>query len=397
MSRSASLHHSSVRAGAYPQVDFFVLSVVLALMLFGFCFIYTASAMRAERDFHDAAFFLKRQLLFAALALTVMFIVMRFDYRLLLPHAPVVYWVAVVLLCVVLFAPSSWIVRGSRRWLMFGSMQFQPSELAKYAMVFFFSHRLSQKEIDIHDFRNGLLPQLALLGAVAVAVALEPDLGTAALIAGVGLVLLFLAQARWSHMLLIGGAVAAALVPFLVRATYQRTRIISYVASVFGDAAPSWQVKQSLISLGDGGLFGVGLGQSRQRLFFLPDPHTDFILAIIGEELGLLGTLAILFLFIVFILRGFQIARRAPDRAGQLLAAGITLCIGLYAFTNAGVVLNLLPTTGVPMPFVSYGGSALLLNLFGVGVLLNIAAQGKKATVRPVSNFRNGQRFTRGY
>jgi len=380
--------------GAYSQADYLLLAVVLALLLFGICFIYTASAAHAERDYHDAAYFLKRQLMHAAIALALMFVIMRFDYHEYLRHAPLLYWGAVILLVAILFAPSSWVVRGSRRWIMLEAMQFQPSELAKYAMIFCLSNNLARKEVDIQNFRDGLLPQLMLIGIVAVAVALEPDLGTAALILGIGAIVLFLAQARWWHLALIGISSVAALLAFLARTTYQRTRLLNYIASMFGDSQPAWQVKQSLISLGAGGIFGVGLGQSRQRLLFLPDPHTDFIMAIIGEELGLIGTMAILLLFIVFIARGFQIARRAPDRTGQLLAAGITVCIGMYAFINAGVVMNLLPTTGVPMPFVSYGGSALLLNLFGVGVLLNIAAQAKRATVRPVSNFRNGQRFS---
>jgi len=382
---------------ARPQVDFLLLAIVLLLLLFGISFIYTASAMRAERDYGDSAFFLKRQLMNAAIALTVMFIAMRIDYHFYFRHATVGYGLAVILLVAVLLAPPSWIVRGSRRWIMLGGMQFQPSELAKYAMILYLSENLSSKKFDIKDFRNGLLPQLILIGIVGALIAVEPDLGSAALVVAVGVAMLLLANARWSHLALIGSAALAAVIPFMLRTAYQRERLTNYVASVFGDAQPQWQVKQSLISLGTGGIFGVGLGQSRQRLLFLPDPHTDFILAIIGEELGLIGTIAVVLLFAGFVIRGFQIAGRAPDRVGQLLAAGITVCIGAYAFVNAGVVMNLLPTTGVPMPLVSYGGSALLLNLFGVGVLLNIAGQAKRATVRPVSNFRNGQRFSRGY
>lgn len=382
---------------ARPQVDFLLLAIVLLLLLFGISFIYTASATRAERDYDDSAFFLKRQLMNAAIALTVMFIALRIDYHFYFRYATMGYGLAVILLIAVLLAPSSWIVRGSRRWIMLGGMQFQPSELAKYALIFYLSANLSSKKFDIENFRYGLLPQLILIGIVGALIAVEPDLGSAGLVMVIGVALLLLANARWSHLALVGGAALAAVIPYMLRASYQRERIMNYVASMFGESQPQWQVKQSLISLGTGGIFGVGLGQSRQRLLFLPDPHTDFIMAIIGEELGLIGTAAVVMLFLIFVIRGFQISGRAPDRVGQLLAAGITVCIGAYAFVNAGVVTSLLPTTGVPMPLISYGGSALLLNLFGVGVLLNIAGQAKRATVRPVSNFRNGQRFSRGY
>lgn len=382
---------------ARPQVDYLLLAVVLALLLFGISFIYTASAMRAERDYNDSAFFLKRQLINAVIALTVMFIAMRIDYHAYFQYAPFAVGVAVVLLAAILLAPSSWIVRGSRRWIMLGGAQFQPSELAKYALIFYLSATLSRKDFSIENFRHGLLPQLVLIGMVGALIAIEPDLGSAALIMSTGVGLLLLANARWSHLALIGLAGLAAVIPFILRTSYQRERLMNYVSSVFGESQPAWQVKQSLISFGAGGVFGVGLGQSRQRLLFLPDPHTDFIFAIIGEELGLIGTVTVLLLFLIFIIRGFQIAGRAPDRAGQLLAAGIALCIGTYAFVNSGVVTNLLPTTGVPMPLISYGGSALLLNLFGIGVLLNISSQARKAPLRPVSNFRNGQRFSHGY
>jgi cell division protein FtsW len=232
---------------------------------------------------------------------------------------------------------------------------------------------LTKPEIDPENFVDGLLPQLILIGAVVLGVALEPDLGTALAIAAIAFTLLFIAGARLGHLfLIIFGAVLAA-VSMLWRVAYQRGRVESFFQSIFGDAEPAWQVRQSLISLGNGGLFGVGLGQSKQKLLFLPDPFTDFIMAIVGEELGLIGTLTLILLFFIIIWRGFHIAHRAPDRAGKLTAIGVTSAIGLYALVNAGVVTHILPTTGIPLPFVSYGGSALMMNLFGIGVLLNIS------------------------
>lgn len=270
-------------------------------------------------------------------------------------------------------------IRGSRRWLLLGPVQFQPSELAKFALIFYLAGNLTKPEVDPENFVDGVLPQLILIGAVVLTVAMEPDLGTALAIAAIALIMLFVAGAKLGHLFFIifTGALSAA--SLLWRVAYQRGRVESFLETLLGDSEPAWQVRQSLISLGNGGLFGVGLGQSKQKLLFLPDPFTDFIMAIVGEELGLVGTLAVILLFFIVIWRGFHIAHRAPDRAGKLTAIGVTTAIGLYALVNTGVVIHILPTTGIPLPFISYGGSALIMNLIGIGVLLNISqfAHGK--------------------
>jgi cell division protein FtsW len=367
------LKSSPAKRLQFAEIDLTLLTTVMVLLLFSIFFIYTASSIRAERLYEDSAFFLKRQFVRLLIALVIMFCIVRVDYHRVLAYSPPAYWLALALLVFLLFAPESWMIRGSRRWIMLGPMQFQPSEFAKYALIFYLAGNLTKPELDAENFVDGLLPQLILIGAVVLGVALEPDLGTALSIATVAFIMLFIAGARLGHLfLLIFGAVLAA-VSMLWRVAYQRGRVESFVAAMFGDAEPAWQVRQSLISLGNGGLFGVGLGQSKQKLLFLPDPFTDFIMAIIGEELGLIGTLAVILLFFIVIWRGFHIAHRAPDRAGKLAAIGITSAIGLYALVNAGVVTHTLPTTGIPLPFISYGGSALMMNLFGIGVLLNIS------------------------
>jgi cell division protein FtsW len=299
------------------------------------------------------------------------------------------------LLVFLLFAPESWMIRGSRRWLMLGPVQFQPSELAKLALIFYLVGNLTKPEVDPENFVDGLLPQLILIGAVVLTVAMEPDLGTALTIAAISIVLLFVAGARLGHLFFVIFAGVLSAASLLWRVAYQRGRLESFVESIFGNAEPAWQVRQSLIGLGNGGLLGVGLGQSKQKLLFLPDPFTDFIMAIIGEELGLIGTLGVIVFFFVVIWRGFHIALRAPDRAGKLTALAVTTAIGLYALVNAAVVTHVLPTTGIPLPFVSYGGSALFTNLIGVGVLLNISlfarAQspaGSRAKLVPVARVR---------
>lgn len=367
------LKASSAKRLQLSEIDLTLLTTVMVLLLFSIFFIYTASSVRAERLYEDSAFFLKRQLIRVAIALVIMFFIVRVDYHRVLSYSPPAYWLALALLVFLLFAPESWMIRGSRRWIMLGPLQFQPSELAKYTLIFYLAGNLTKPDIDPENFVDGLLPQLILIGAVVLGVALEPDLGTALAIAITALIMLFVAGAKLGHLFfLVFGAVLSA-VSMLWRVAYQRGRVETFIGSMFGDAEPAWQVRQSLISLGNGGVFGVGLGQSKQKLLFLPDPFTDFIMAIVGEELGLLGTLMVILLFFIIIWRGFHIAHRAPDRAGKLTAIGVTSAIGLYALVNTGVVTHLLPTTGIPLPFVSYGGSALMMNLFGIGVLLNIS------------------------
>ncbi|MCG3118205.1 MAG: putative peptidoglycan glycosyltransferase FtsW [bacterium] len=367
------LKASSTKRLQFSEIDLTLLTTVMVLLLFSIFFIYTASSARAERLYEDSAFFLKRQLIRVAIALVIMFFIVRVDYHRVLSYSPPAYWLALALLVFLLFAPESWMIRGSRRWIMLGSLQFQPSELAKYTLIFYLAGNLTKPDIDPENFVDGLLPQLILIGAVVLGVALEPDLGTALAIATTALIMLFVSGAKLGHLFfLVFGAVLSA-VSMLWRVAYQRGRVETFIESMFGNAEPAWQVRQSLISLGNGGVFGVGLGQSKQKLLFLPDPFTDFIMAIVGEELGLLGTLMVILLFFIIIWRGFHIAHRAPDRAGKLTAIGVTSAIGLYALVNTGVVTHLLPTTGIPLPFVSYGGSALMMNLFGIGVLLNIS------------------------
>jgi cell division protein FtsW len=387
------LKPSSAKRLQFPEIDLTLFTTVMVLLLFSIFFIYTASSVREERLYEDSAFFLKRQMVRVVIALVIMFCLARIDYHRVLWHSPSAYWFALALLVFLLFAPESWMIRGSRRWIMLGLIQFQPSEFAKYALIFYLAGNLTKPDVDPENFVDGLLPQLILIGAVVLGVAMEPDFGTAIAIATIALIMLFVAGAKLGHLFfLIFGAVLSA-VSMLWRVAYQRGRVESFIASMFGDAEPVWQVRQSLISLGNGGLFGVGLGQSKQKLLFLPDPFTDFIMAIVGEELGLIGTLAVVLLFFIIIWRGFHIAHRAPDRAGKLTAIGVTSAIGLYALVNAGVVTHTLPTTGIPLPFVSYGGSALMMNLFGVGVLLNISQftssrSASKTRMIPVASVR---------
>ncbi len=359
--------------------DTWLLIAVLLLVLCSVCFVYTASSAKAERNYDDSTFFLKRQLVRLLLGLVAMFVISRIDYHEILARAPLMYIGALLMLIVLLFLPESMAIRGSHRWFVLGPIQIQLSEIAKFILIFYLAANLAKPQIDIKNFMDGLLPQLVLIGAMALAVILEPDMGTAIIISSIGFFMLFLHGARVQHLFALVSTAALAAVALLLRVEYQRDRVESFIASIFGAAEPGWQVKQSLIGLGDGGLLGLGLGKSKQKLLFLPDPHTDFIMSIIGEEMGLIGTLGVLLLFFIILWRGFRIAQSAPDASGRLTAFGITLAIGLSAFVNIAVVTNLLPTTGIPLPLVSYGGSSLIVHLAAIGVLLNISQSVKPA------------------
>lgn len=355
--------------------DIILLVAVLVLLVFSVCFVYTASSAKAERAHDDSAYYLKRQLLRLALALLVMAAMLRVDYHKILRWSPLPYGLALVLLVVLLFLPESMAIRGAHRWLGLGPVQIQPSELAKFGLILYLAASITKPGYDLRHFTDGLLPQLAVIGVPVLLVALEPDMGTAMLIALIALTMLFLQGARPQHLFAIVSTAALAALALLSKVAYQRGRVEAFLESVLGGSEPAWQVKQSLIGLGNGGLAGLGLGKSKQKLFFLPDPFTDFILSVIGEELGLIGTLLVLAMFLLILWRGFKIAHHAPDEGGRLLALGITSAIGIGAFVNIAVVTNMLPTTGVPLPFVSYGGSSLIVHMMAIGLLLNVSQQ----------------------
>ncbi|MGH7496416.1 MAG: putative lipid II flippase FtsW [bacterium] len=356
-------------------VDVVLLIAVLVLLVFSVCFVYTASSAKAERTYDDSAFYLKKQLLRLALGLALMFAMLRADYHQVLRWSPLLYGISAILLAVLLFLPDSMAIRGAHRWINIGSIQVQPSELAKFSLILYLAANLTKPSMNVRNFTDGLLPQLLLIGALVLLVAIEPDMGTAMLIALIALMMLFMQGAQMQHLFALISSGALIALALLSRVAYQRGRVEAFVESMLGDSEPAWQVKQSLIGLGNGGLTGLGLGKSKQKLFFLPDPFTDFIMSVIGEELGLIGTLIVMTMFFVILWRGFKIARQAPDASGRLLALGITAAIGIGAFVNIAVVTNMLPTTGVPLPFVSYGGSSLLVHLMAIGLLLNISLQ----------------------
>jgi len=264
-------------------------------------------------------------------------------------------------------------IKGATRWYNLGFMSFQPSEVAKIAIIIFLAQKLSQKDIDKLDFKSFLLPIYILLGSVLLLVLVQPDLSTTLMISGIAVLMLFVSRVKQSYLLYTSLSFLPFALFMMGRNNYQVLRIKNWLTSLLDPMLAAHQVKQSIIGIGRGGIVGIGMGESKQKLFFLPDSHTDFIFSIIGEEFGFIGASIILALFMVILVRGLRIARKAPDGFAQFLAIGVTLNIILYAFTNVAVVTNLFPATGLPMPFVSYGGSHLMFMGISVGLLLNIS------------------------
>jgi len=303
----------------------------------------------------------------------VAFSSMAIDYRDLKPFAKPLMFVVIVLLILVLIPGIGKASFGARRWFKLGPINFQPSEFAKLAILVYVADFLSRKQDKLKDFWEGFMPLMIVLGLVCFLVVKQPDLGNSLLIAMIVLIMMFVAGARLLHIGLLAVLGLPILGMLIYSAPYRWRRIIAFLNPDQDVMGVGFQLAQSKIALGSGGVFGVGLGKSAQKLFYLPAAHTDFILSIIGEELGLIGTFTVVILFAAFIWQGARIAKRTTDPFGYYLAFGIIVMLGLQAMVNIGVSIGALPTKGLPLPFISYGGSALIFNLIAVALLLNIS------------------------
>lgn len=354
-------------------VDPALLAVTLILALVGLVMVFSASAVVAGSRFHDPWYFLKRQLAWLGAGLLVMHLVSKIDYSLWKKLSVPLLFLTTVLLVLVLVPSFGSAAKGARRWLHVGPINIQPAELAKFVVVIYVAAYVSKKQDQLTQFARGLLPPLIILGVLSGLVLLEPDLGTVVVMGLVVVTLLFLAGARIKHLGLLSLCALPAVAVLIFGSSYRRQRLMTFLSPWKNASDSGFQITQSFLAFGSGGPFGVGLGEGKQKLFFLPEAHTDFVLALVGEELGLVGSVAIVLLFGLFVVKGFQIAGRARNPFGRHLAMGITMLVGMQALVNAGVVTGLLPTKGLTLPFVSYGGSSLVANLFGVGILLNIS------------------------
>lgn len=339
--------------------------------------VYSASAIQAAERYQQPYFYLIRQLLWAALGTAFLAMVMKIDYRVY--REPVVIWsclgVVVLLLVVVLFRPPS---NGARRWLSIGGFGIQPSELAKLAAIFFVAALLERRMHRINDVKYSLLP-IALLLALLCGLIVIEDFGTALSLALIAGVMVFAAGLNYRYMIVSGAVLVPIATMLVLTEEYRRRRLLTFLNPWEDPLGDGFQVIQSIIAVGTGGISGRGLMNGVQKLFYLPEAHNDFIYAVIGEELGLIGTTLVLICFAVIAWRGLRIALHAPDSFGSMLALGLTVMVSLQALFNISVVLGLLPTKGIPLPLVSAGGSSLLTNLLGMGVLLNVSQHASTA------------------
>lgn len=363
---------SGERGPVRPAPDAILVATVATLVAFGLAMIFSASSALAVTQYHDAAFFLKRQAIWLAIASALAYGAYRVDYRKLRGVAPVALFATIAALVLVLVPHVGKIAGGSSRWVGVGPIVFEPSEFAKLALVLYLASALTTKGEKIKSLTKGVVPLALVTGLLAVLVIRQPDMGTASLLAFTTALLLFIAGARIEHLLLVLLAVAPPAFAIVRHDPYKWARITAFENPWKDPQNTGYHMVQSLLALGSGGWHGVGLGFSRQKFFWLPEAHTDFIGAIVGEELGFLGIVALVSLFVLFAYRSVRIALAAPDRFGFFLAMGCMAIVVIQAFVNLGVVSSSWPVTGVPLPFISFGGSSLVTSLVAVALIVNV-------------------------
>ena len=363
------------KAKVYAGYNLMILIPVILLIALGLLMVYSASNNIAEHRFGDSNFYLKKQVLFCTLGIIAMLIARYIPCTL---YKKVVYPLLLlsVLLLSALFVPGlGRRVGGAYRWINLGGFSFQPSEMVKFSLAVYLAYSMSKKGSDLELFTKGLLPHLLVVGVFMVLIYLQPDLGTAVIIGAWTLVLLFVGGVRILQLLALL-LLAAPFFAYLVwNAEYRIKRWLAFLNPWDDPMGIGFQIIHSFLAFGSGGIFGAGLGNSKQKLFYLPEPHTDFVLSIMGEELGLLGVTVAIVLFGVLIMGGIRIALNTKDLYSSYLALGLTCFLGLQVIVNMAVVLGLLPTKGLTLPFISYGGSSLVMTLAGIGVLLNISSR----------------------
>lgn len=374
---------SGAKAAEYPRkkyskirnIDKGLLMSFLGLILFGLVILYAASFYNAQ-DKGNALSEVVSQLMGIAAGLVLMLLLLKIDYRILAKPQITggLLFLSMILLILVAIPGVGRMLNGSRRWLRLGPVSFQPSELAKYAMILYLARFLSRRNCCIRSLFKGLAPAFIFPGIMFMLILLQPNLSTAGSILIVSAIMVMLAGARWLHLGMTGAAGIVLGCYYALSEDYRRARLMSFRNPFAYLSNEGYQLSQSLLAFGSGGLFGMGLGRGRQKYAFLPYPESDFIFAVVGEDLGLAGCIGVLLLFACFVFYGLRIAIRCPDRFGSLLAGGITSMIGVQAVLNVAVVIGLMPTTGLPLPFFSSGGTSISILMGAAAVLMNISA-----------------------
>jgi cell division protein FtsW len=356
------------------SVDRWLFAVTLLLVVAGLVMVFSASAIIAKEKYGSETEFLPRQAIYAAVGLAAMAVFMHLDYRKLNRPALVFTTLGVtsLFLVVVFFLDRS---HHTHRWIRLGILSFQPSELAKPAIILFMAHFLERRKRSITDLRHTILPAIAPTAVFSLLIVAEPDLGTAMTCFFITAAILFICGMELKYYLWAAALSAPALYVLLFRTAWRARRMTAFMNPFDDPQGAGFHIIQSLIAVGTGGVTGLGLMEGKQKLFYLPEPQTDFIFAVVSEELGLIGAVCVVAAFAFFCYRGLRAAWRTRDNFARLVAVGVTAMVGIQAFFNISVVLALLPTKGIPLPFVSYGGSSLIITLASVGVLLNITQQ----------------------
>jgi cell division protein FtsW len=365
-------------AAPVAHYDLILLGSACALMCLGLGMVFTASNVMAQTNYGDPFFFVKRQGMYALLGLGALLLGRKIDYHNYQRWVYPLLFISLFSLLLVFLPGIGGKVRGAARWIHLGPLTLQPSEFAKIAVVMFLAYSFARKQEKMKYFAIGFLPHMLVTGLFVGLILIETDFGTSMALATIVFIMIFVGGTRLTHIILSLSAVVPMAVLLVLKDPKKFDRVLSFLHPWERGADVGYQLKQSLLAIGSGNIFGLGPGQSRAKLFYLPDCHTDFILAIFTEEMGFIGFLVIFSLFALLVVRGLRLSLKAPDTFGSYLALGLTLVIGLPAVINMGVVSGILPTKGMSLPFLSYGGSSLMASMLAVGILLNISSQIKR-------------------
>jgi cell division protein FtsW len=364
----------------FEGYDLIILMMAIALTCFGVVMVYSASSIMAAKKFHDSFYFLKRQGVFALLGFGLMYAAMVTDYHFWRKAAVPILLLCLAALVLVLLPGIGGSVKGATRWIRLFGFNFQPAELAKLSMIIYMAYSLDKRQDKVRFMKTGVFPYMLILGVMILLLMVQPDMGSSMTLAAVAIIMLFAAGTRLSHIL----SIILFSLPFLYYAVmhkeYRKRRILSFLNPWQDPTDTGFQIIQSWLAFGTGGIIGQGLGEGKQKFFYLPEAHTDFILSVVGEELGFIGVVTIAAMFFLLVHRSIRVAVHAEDNFGRFLAFGIAVLLGMEAFVNIAVVTGLLPTKGLALPFISYGGSSLILSLVAVGILLNISSRTRGAT-----------------
>ncbi len=351
-----------------------ILFPVILLSGLGIIMVYSASSSISMEDHNNVYFYMKKQAIFCFISLCVMFVTASFPYKLYKSFAYIILFAAIALLTAVLFPALSIKAGGASRWLNLGGFTFQPAEFAKLAMIIFLGYSLAKKQEMIKKFSVGFFPHLLIFSIFASLIISQPDFGTIVVLGLITWGMMFIAGVKITHLLSPAPLIIPIIYFLIVKVEYRLERILSFLNPWDDPYNTGYQIIHSLKAFGSGGIFGKGIGLGMQKMHYLPEPHTDFIFSIIGEELGLIGVIVVLSLYLILLLKGIKIAKRSNSEFGAVTAAGLTIYIGIQVIINTGVALGVLPTKGLTLPFISYGGTSLVVNMAAMGILMNIGA-----------------------